>query len=1176
MIKTILKTSLYSFIISLSFNCYSQNFEWVQQYQNIDTPNFPIASGNMIASGDVDGDGDLDVIIAVNNEVDSLSTRLFLNDGNGNFTYKTEIGNVSLEGGFLEFFDIDKDNDLDLFYSGDTYYGTNKTLFYRNDGEGNFSNENLGIENIEYGSISFTDIDHDDDYDFFISGVNENYDRISVLYTNQNNSIFIPNYNFKGLAQGDVSFIDLNKNGSPDIISTGNDNDHVNQTYIYFNDGSGNFSISPQNLSSLIPSSSSLAFGDIDNDNDIDLMLNGWDSSNPNNPYIGKTLINDGTGYFQVEENNIKSQSGYFDHQLIDIDNDNDLDLIVSADSSVMYINDGSGHFVLDSFQNFNGLSYKTFATGDFNNDSKNDIIFTGNSTHIFFNTENSLLKKREPMFSPVINSCSVTGDIDNDGDLDIIISGKESNNTTSTKVYTNDGNGHFDLSPNRLPGFEYGRLELLHIDSDSTLDLVLHGNKFCYIYTNDGNGNFIFKSDMHLQSGSSIGSGDIDNDGDIDLILTTRIYINDGNGNYSWENSITGNTELYLIDIDGDNDLDIATLSDNNINIYLNDGNGKYSKSTNHNLTGYGSMEIAFADIDDDDDLDVFISGQIEYFGVYQNRIFVNNGHGQFSLKGQLKNGLHSFYTTANGVAKFQDIDNDGDEDLVITGRNRFPQNQFFIFINDGLGNFERKTHQISGTHSGSLDLNDFNGDGFTDLVLTGTDPHSAPYASLFKYTPVECNVEPTTDTIFTCDYHRWLNDIIYRENNFTDSIILKNNNGCDSVVKLHLTIYPVRFYDTLEIIEGETFYWDETRSYNKSGIYNNWFQQLKSKTTNCDSTTYLNLKVKSLSPPYSVLKKDTITLCENLPYSLFYDSIFKDDHTPTIDLAYNVSSLNNKTLQMSQYIHFRPWINTLSPEDYDEIAITATDLGGASFTEKIYLKIIPNADTLISDTINLGESAFFHEVEYFQETIIDTTFSSIHGCDSLVKYRLYFRPEILQEIDTIKIDVDSSINLSMFEYFNSLSTNEVLNFNFEANNTQIKIKNTITSSYKVAYNISPNNFVGETKIKVTARTSQGIENQFSFILITTNDDSGTISSLEPNLTSTQNNIYVYPNPSSGDFTIMSDEIIKNVKVFSINGHLVKESTGKNQNLKNLPKGFYILEIQTFDNTETIKIYMK
>ena len=343
-----------------------------------------------------------------------------------------------------------------------------------------------------------------------------------------------------------------------------------------------NFQSLPQGLRD-----GSIALGDIDNDGDLDLIATGRTSSN----YQSKVYTNNGNGYFNEFEN--ISPGVYFSSiALGDIDNDGDLDLILTGNDgstyhSKVYKNNGNGNFILD------------------------DNIIPG-----------------------VEWSSVALGDIDNDGDQDLILTGKDAG-TSYSKVYKNDGNGNFSFNTNIIPAVGTSSIALGDIDRDNDLDLILTGhesgvNEAARVYKNDKDGNFIFNSDLSATVyAGSIALGDIDDDKDLDLILIGRhydgsdkkyskIYTNSGDGNFNEKINITpavdfGSIALGDIDNDGDLDLILTGVSDCCAiicKIYTNNGAGGFSEFEDITTPGVQFSSIALGDIDNDGDLDLIFTG--------------------------------------------------------------------------------------------------------------------------------------------------------------------------------------------------------------------------------------------------------------------------------------------------------------------------------------------------------------------------------------------------------------------------------------------------------------------------------------------------------------------------------------------------------------------------------------
>lgn len=302
----------------------------------------------------------------------------------------------------------------------------------------------------------------------------------------------------------DIAFKDLNKDGYSDLLIA----DWFKPPTIFYNDANGGF----ENLKSLdcyeAQDSSYRAHGvgisDFNNDShpDIFFVFNGLN----NFIYLG-----DEGEYILTDTINTNNSDG-LNISLGDIDNDNDIDAIVTnyKQPTILWLNNGEGNF------------------------TKSDFEFG----------------------SPNINSTAL-GDINNDGNLDIICS-------IYRKVifWINKGDGTFEKRDQSIAYDKgYGVVELADMDNDDDLDIVFSNNNLgASIWLNDSRAIF---SEMPVKLAKSIhiALGDIDLNGQIDIICGNTIYLNNGNLQFSLHEKIEIEGRifgLWLNDIDNDKDLDL------------------------------------------------------------------------------------------------------------------------------------------------------------------------------------------------------------------------------------------------------------------------------------------------------------------------------------------------------------------------------------------------------------------------------------------------------------------------------------------------------------------------------------------------------------------------------------------------------------------------------------------
>jgi predicted nucleotidyltransferase len=314
---------------------------------------FEGVSWSSVAFADVDGDGDMDVLTtgAPSSQSPPIA-KLYTNDGTGVFTELTGTPFQGVSFSSIKFADIDGDTDLDVLISGNSsssWPSQNITKLYTNDGSGNYSEvTSTPFQGVSYSSIAFADIDGDSDMDLLISGNTSSISPASPayvprLYSNDGNGLFteLTTTPFQGVRGPSVAFADVDGDADMDLLIAGSDSSYRPISKLYNNDGNGLFT---EQTSSLFrgASSPSVAFADIDNDTDMDVLIIG-DTFNLS---LSRLYTNDGTGVFTEDTTAPFEDVSNSSIAFADVDGDGDVDVLIAGNSSNsplsrLYINGG-------------------------------------------------------------------------------------------------------------------------------------------------------------------------------------------------------------------------------------------------------------------------------------------------------------------------------------------------------------------------------------------------------------------------------------------------------------------------------------------------------------------------------------------------------------------------------------------------------------------------------------------------------------------------------------------------------------------------------------------------------------------------------------------------------------------------------------------------------------------
>ncbi|MBN3520604.1 VCBS repeat-containing protein [Algoriphagus lutimaris] len=265
-----------------------------------------VASIGDLEFGDVDADGDLDVVLSdwgpgSNMDNEGGKTLLWLNDGSGKFEDVTDSHMPDLLIQFswdLEFFDFDNDFDLDIAISCKRC-GTSRV--FENDGKGHFIDKRMLPAYTNNYEFEIADINQDGFLDLVTVNDGEivdgkSWSRREHVFLNDSAKRFLDATSSLWLDQDNIGeddnnvvFLDFDSDGDPDFILsslTGEDR-------LLINDGTGKFKLQQSILSGdPTPHTLSLIFADLNNDYKMDIIMGQGEGeeSIEERIYIGKKV----------------------------------------------------------------------------------------------------------------------------------------------------------------------------------------------------------------------------------------------------------------------------------------------------------------------------------------------------------------------------------------------------------------------------------------------------------------------------------------------------------------------------------------------------------------------------------------------------------------------------------------------------------------------------------------------------------------------------------------------------------------------------------------------------------------------------------------------------------------------------------------------------------------------
>lgn len=651
----------------------------------------PIASTDLLVL-DVNGDGLLDVVTGVPHSGTTLGLGYLLNMGNG--LLSNEPVSLSLPtwswtwavNYVTSCIDIDGDMDKDVIVAmPNCQFGC---IFWvvRNNGNGFDPPVSFNLGYGAVGTMAFGDIDSDNDIDIVI-GHSSQYagTNLAVGYLlNDGSGNFAAEVlvNMSYASNKDIQIRDMDMDGNNDIVVA--KQTPVGGSYIYsvviFRNYGGLAFAPPMEVAVRPGIFGAMALSDVNSDNYPDIMLSNYASSSPSD--YCHILNNSGTGDLVFSDVDSIAIRALF---IVDITTATPEFIIYSGlDIKLLQLPDSSTGWQVRQISDFPVKPNFT----DWDGDGLTDLVEWKNNSMglVWKRNEGNLQFSNAQLIAlnaPAGPFNTYPVDIDADGNLDILVTSACNQDLTVVQNGLPDqvwDSTLFNLhvSSNCLSGAR--DINLLDVDMDGDTDLVFHSSLISYglfdglnYFRNDGSGALAFVSSSAVSNIKALRMVDLNEDG-----LQDGLYLADSPPRLLWSqnNGPSGfgsatliqpcamptGGNIILADLDNDGRKDIVYMTygpPGQVSWMKNTGGATFSNA--QVILPIAVAQLSVADIDNDGDNDLVLHDQ------YSIAFARNLGNGVFeqSLTTylQIEPGLGP---APLGAPYFQDLDNDGDMDML------------------------------------------------------------------------------------------------------------------------------------------------------------------------------------------------------------------------------------------------------------------------------------------------------------------------------------------------------------------------------------------------------------------------------------------------------------------------------------------------------------------------------